>query len=80
MGVAQDGGLPLERHTVRASVEVQQDSIQHTTPVEHNRVPTRNGTSFSSVMKQTVMHMMALFIFLYVGVEVTIGGVWIRSR
>jgi hypothetical protein len=25
-------------------------------------------------MKQTVMHIMAIFIFVYVGVEVTIGG------
>ncbi|KAG8831933.1 hypothetical protein FRC17_002338 [Serendipita sp. 399] len=33
-------------------------------------------SSFAGIMKQPPMHLMALFVFVYVGVEVTLGG-WI---
>jgi hypothetical protein len=67
MGVPQDVEINLDRNANRGS-------SQRTASVEGIRAAPTQGSSFSRVMKQTVMHIMAIFIFVYVGVEVTIGG------
>lgn len=76
MGVAQDVDFTTERRPGEVSTDSQQVSPQQTSASEGSGDRGVRGVPFSSVMKQTVMHIMALFIFVYVGVEVTIGG-WI---
>ena len=67
MGVPQEMEINLDRNANRGS-------SQRTDSVEVIRTTPTQRSDFSRVMKQSVMHIMAIFIFVYVGVEVTIGG------
>jgi hypothetical protein len=59
---------PNEEETRRQSSE---EEGEVTPPPPTN---VRKTGMFVTVMKQTPMHLMAFFAFVYVGVEVTIGG------
>jgi fucose permease len=74
MGVAQDVEINLDRNVDRDPTRMERDSIQRTTSVDGIQETPTQGSNFLRVMKQSVMHIMAIFIFVYVGVEVTIGG------
>ena len=50
----------------RQDVEVQSAAAHE--PLEEK------SRGFNTIMKQGTMHLMAFFVFIYVGVEVTIGG------
>jgi hypothetical protein len=60
---------PNEEETRRQSSEEEGEVAPPPPPTN-----VRKTGMFATVMKQTPMHLMAFFAFVYVGVEVTIGG------
>ncbi|CCA71736.1 related to tetracycline resistance proteins [Serendipita indica DSM 11827] len=53
-----------------------QDTEANSVTSRGREVAEEKSSGFAKIMKQVTMHVMALFVFVYVGVEVTIGG-WI---
>lgn len=71
MGVPHD---PLSQSTRDSLPLGQRPPHAESSDARHIDQPTRPKSSFVTIMTQPSMHIMALFAFIYVGIEVSIGG------